>query len=149
MLTFEALAILILGFAGGRFVSGGFVGDFFNVHPQFMLYWKLTPMGFFIDLVALLGFLILTYGAQRAWSKALTYRFIFLLGVVMFSCVTAYQLLSRVVYGDPYGTHDGTVETEIAACFTCFDFTAFHSHLTLCHLWVICFPKNTDNFVSF
>lgn len=115
MLTFEALAILILGFAGGRFVSGGFVGDFFNVHPQFMLYWKLTPMGFFIDLLALLGFLVLTYGAQRAWSKARTYRFIFLLGVIMISCVATYQLLGRVVYGDPYGTHDGTVETEIAA----------------------------------
>lgn len=115
MITIEAVAFLLLGLFGGRMASAGFVGDYFNVNSQFMLKWNLSPVGFLIDLIAIGGFLGALWLADRGWTEQAKYRYFLKCGCLLAGVAMFFLLFGRISYGSTYGTHDGAVQSEVAA----------------------------------
>lgn len=115
MITVEALVFLMLGIFGGRMASAGFTGDYFNVASEFMLKWQLTPAGFLVDLVAIGGFLGALWLAHRGWNQQEKYRYFLKASGLIAGVLLIFLFLGRLFYGSPYGSHDGVIQSEVAA----------------------------------
>lgn len=115
MITVEALVFLLLGLFGGRLASAGFSGGYFNVSHEFMLKWQLTPIGFLVDIIAIGVFLGALWLAHRGWTAADKYRYFLRSGIVLAGMVLFFLLFGRIFYGTTYGSHDGVVQSEVAA----------------------------------
>jgi len=115
MITLEALALLVLGLLGGRMASGGFTGDYFNVSKEFMLKWGLTPAGFFVDIIAIFSFLGALWLAHRGWTERQKYHYVLVCGGLMVAALFMFLFIGRISYGSTYGSHDGVIQSEVAA----------------------------------
>lgn len=115
MITVEAVAFLVLGLFGGRMVSAGFTGDYFNVSSQFMLKWNLSPVGFLVDLIAIGGFLGALWLADRGWTERAKYRYFLKCSCLIAGVIIFFLFFGRISYGSTYGSHDGAIQSEVAA----------------------------------
>ncbi len=115
MITVEALGFLLLGLFGGRMTSGGFIGGYFNVNDEFMLKWALSPVGFLVDLIAVGGFLGALWLAHRGWGQQAKYRYFLKASGLIAGVLLFFLIFGRLFYGSTYGSHDGLVQSEVAA----------------------------------
>ena len=138
MISIEALALLLLGLNNGRWTTAGFIGQYFRVVEADMLKWSLTVTGFAIDMIAILGFIYLLIREYRGLSAAQRYRIIVFTASLSLALAALFLGIGRYIYGSPYGTHDGAVQSEVAgdmlrrginpyqANFKGTEFTVFH-----------------------
>lgn len=117
MVTLESLLFLVFGLFAGRVFSAGFIGGYFHIIDKFFLKWSLTPVGFFIDVVSIIGFLWSIWRARKPWSDRQKYRYYLTLGCIIVGGVMLFQISGRAIFGYMFGAHDGVVQTEAAANF--------------------------------
>lgn len=112
----EPIVLLTLQLLGSRLLSNGFMIGYFGITWDNLLLWRYHPLSFFIDVIAIGGFLFcLIRGNQLVPDEK--QKHVAAVSVAIFLTVTMFLFGGRLLNRTTDLIHDGAVQTEIAAQF--------------------------------
>ncbi|MBI5467061.1 MAG: DUF2029 domain-containing protein [Candidatus Kerfeldbacteria bacterium] len=109
----EPLVLFILQLFGSRLLSNGFMIGYFGINWDNLLLWRYHPLGFFIDVLAIGGFLVFLLRGER-FPPAQKQKVILTISLAVMLLVTAFLFGGRLFNRTVDLIHDGAVQTEIA-----------------------------------
>ncbi len=112
----EPIVLLMLQLLGSRLLSNGFMVSYFGISWDNLLLWRYHPLSFFIDVIAIGGFLFcLIKGDQLSPEKK--EKYVMAVSIAVFLTVTAFLFGGRALNRTVDLIHDGAAQTEVAAQF--------------------------------
>ena len=115
MIRWDALGVLLSGLLTSRLMTSRFIDSYFEALPTVL--WRLPWLSWSIDLIAIIGFIILTFWSRKKEARLQRQRFTVVwvsIGCMLMLIFTS-LLYIRVARGPVAATHDGAIQTEAAA----------------------------------
>jgi hypothetical protein len=114
MITWDVIALWLVGFVSGQSLSGGYLGTYFDFGAKPFL-WRMSVPGIMLQVAGIIGGLVLLYLHQRGQSEKQRYRFVMVFSLGLISLAALFIFSGRAIQGLPFGTYDGAIQSEDAA----------------------------------